>query len=242
MDLMTEQRQARRAHILESARRLIAERGYHAVTVRDLAERCRVSVPTLYNQFGGKDALLGAAIEDHFNRALLSAQLPKAQKGLPRLLAIIDGCAAHIVDLDDYHRRLLEAFGSLEATTDIQLRMARRLVAVMSEDLSELKRQRRLAPWVEVKLLAGQINSAVISSAMIWSGGHWANDHLLAGMRYATGMVLLGALRGVAAKNVEARIIQSQQGLLAAEQASRKISTLQRRGPTHNNIDKNKEA
>ncbi len=234
MDLMTEQRHARRAHILETARRLIAERGYHAVTVRDLAECCRVSVPTLYNQFGGKDALLGAAIEDHFNRALLSTQLPDARKGLPRLLAIIDACAMHIVELDDYHRRLLEAFGSLEATAEIQLRMARRLVAVMSEDLSELKRQRRLAAWIDVKLLAGQINSAVISSALIWSGGHWPGNHLLAGMRYGTGMVLLGALRGAAARDVEARVSDAQQGLLAAGQHNSKERRLRSRRPNHN--------
>ena len=63
MDLMTEQRLARRAAILSTARELIAARGYESVTVRELAEICRVSVPTLYNQFGGKDQLLAEAIE-----------------------------------------------------------------------------------------------------------------------------------------------------------------------------------
>jgi len=219
MDLMTEQQLARRAHILETARRLIAERGYQAVTVRDLAERCRVSVPTLYNQFGGKDALLAAAIEDHFARALAEAQLPVAEEGLPRLLEIIDGCALHILELDDYHRRLLAAFGSLDATTDIQLRMARRLLSVMAMDLTVLQRQRRLAGWVDVHLLAGQVNSAIISSALIWSSGHWPGNHLLEGMRYGTGLVLLGALRGSAARDVEARVIDAQQRLTAAEKA-----------------------
>jgi len=224
MDLMTEQQLARRAHILETARQLIAERGYQAINVRDLAERCRVSVPTLYNQFGGKDALLAAAIEDHFSKALATARLPDAQEGLPRLLEIVDGCALHILELDDYHRRLLEAFGSLDATTNLQLRMARRLLGVMAVDLTVLQRQRRLAPWVDVKLLAGQINSAIISSALIWSGGHWPGNHLLEGMRYGTGLVLLGALRGSAARSVEQRVIEAQQQLTRAEKtaASRK--------------------
>ena len=216
---MTEQQLARRAHILETARRLVAERGYQAVTVRDLAERCRVSVPTLYNQFGSKDDLLAAAIEDHFTRALANAELPAAQPGLPRLLEVIDGCALHILDLDDYHRRLLEAFGSLDATTDIQLRMARRLLDVMAMDLAVLQRQRRLAGWVEVRLLAGQLNSAIISSALVWSGGHWPGNHLLEGMRYGTGLVLLGALRGGSARTVEQRVIEAQQRLTAAEKA-----------------------
>ena len=49
---------AKRAHLWRSARRLIGERGYDAVTMRDLAEHGLVSVPTLYVLFGSKSELL----------------------------------------------------------------------------------------------------------------------------------------------------------------------------------------
>lgn len=52
MDLVAEQRLERRARILAAVRELLAERGWREVTIRDLARHCRVSVPTLYNQFG----------------------------------------------------------------------------------------------------------------------------------------------------------------------------------------------
>ena len=74
MDLVTEQKLERRERILASARELIAERGYEGLTMRDLAAHCRVSVPTLYNQFGSKDSLLAAAVETHCSGLLATSR------------------------------------------------------------------------------------------------------------------------------------------------------------------------
>ena len=63
MGLLEDQKAERRARILASARRLIAERGFDGLTMRDLAAASRVSVPTLYNLFGGKQALLLGELE-----------------------------------------------------------------------------------------------------------------------------------------------------------------------------------
>ena len=99
MDMLTKQRLERRAAMLATAREMIAEVGYEAVKVRDLAERCRVSVPTLYNQFGGKDGLLGAAIEDHFVGVMNGGALSRADSGFKRLLVIVDQCAQPLISL-----------------------------------------------------------------------------------------------------------------------------------------------
>jgi len=73
---VTEQKLERRARILAAARELIAQRGYEALSMRELAAHCRVSVPTLYNQFGGKQALLAAAVESHFAGLLAGTRAP----------------------------------------------------------------------------------------------------------------------------------------------------------------------
>ncbi|MFU8814880.1 MAG: TetR/AcrR family transcriptional regulator [Pseudomonadales bacterium] len=230
---MAEQQRQRRAHILETARRLIAERGYEAVTVRDLAERCRVSVPTLYNQFGGKDKLLATAIEDHFSSLLATARQPDAPEGLPRLVELIDRCAQHMLERDGYHRRLLAAFTSLDATAEIQQRLAERLAAALAAQLTTLRLQRRLAGWVDVGLLAGQITSACIGTAVIWSGGHLPGDRLLPGMRYAAGLVLLGALRGAAARTLEAWLVEAQAALAEAPALAEIATTRRYAGNNH---------
>ena len=90
MDLITRQRHERRAAVLAAAREMIAEFGYAGVTVRDLAERCGVSVPTLYNQFGDKDGVLSAAIEAHFLEVLSSTPMTAREPGYERLVIIID--------------------------------------------------------------------------------------------------------------------------------------------------------
>ena len=54
--------QERRDNILATARRLLSERGYEGVTMELLAVEAGVARKTLYNAFGGKDALLLEAV------------------------------------------------------------------------------------------------------------------------------------------------------------------------------------
>ena len=81
MDLMIQQKRERGEHILEATRTLLAERGYAGVTVRELAARCGVSVPTLYNRFGGKDALIAQAVSARFSSVLASIAEDDAPRG-----------------------------------------------------------------------------------------------------------------------------------------------------------------
>lgn len=214
MDLITEQRLARRAVILETAREMIAEVGYEAVTVRDLAERCRVSVPTLYNQFGDKDGLLGAAIEGHFMGVLDGAPLAEAEPGFDRLMVIVDQCAGQLLTLSAYHQRLLEAFMSLANTIALQQRIALRLTHFMGRELQTMASRRQLADWAVRVLVAEQMTAACINAAVIWSSGLFTDDHLRPSMRYATGLVLLGITRGKTRARLQARIAEAQAHLL----------------------------
>ena len=55
---------ARRQRILDTARKIIAEEGFDALNVRQLAERAGISVPTIYNLIGNKSALIAQLFED----------------------------------------------------------------------------------------------------------------------------------------------------------------------------------
>ena len=61
MPSLEQQMAERRARILEAARGLIETRGYAALTMRDLAGASGVTVSTLYNLIGNKQAVLLAA-------------------------------------------------------------------------------------------------------------------------------------------------------------------------------------
>ncbi|TNY38366.1 TetR/AcrR family transcriptional regulator [Thermomonospora catenispora] len=53
----------RRRQLLETAEQVFAERGFRAVSMDEIAERCGVSKPLLYEHFGSKDGLVQATID-----------------------------------------------------------------------------------------------------------------------------------------------------------------------------------
>jgi AcrR family transcriptional regulator len=51
------------ARILDAAEALFAERGYEGTTLRDVAARVGLRIPSLYNHFAGKESLYAAVLE-----------------------------------------------------------------------------------------------------------------------------------------------------------------------------------
>ena len=60
-------------NILSAARRLVAEQGYAAVTMRAIAKECGIAVGTFYNYYPSKDAMLAACLLHDWQTALASA-------------------------------------------------------------------------------------------------------------------------------------------------------------------------
>ena len=73
------QQDARRQLILDQTRLLAREAGWHAVTIRAVAQRCGLSAPSLYELFPSKAALLAAVARDGF--AELAASLSDSASG-----------------------------------------------------------------------------------------------------------------------------------------------------------------
>ncbi|MBO6701437.1 MAG: TetR/AcrR family transcriptional regulator [Pseudomonadales bacterium] len=213
MDLMTENRLARRAAILRTAREMIAERGYEAITIRELAEACRVSVPTLYNQFGGKDKLLAAAIEDHFGGGGQDVSIFTELSGFDRIFAMLEFIAQRFLADPGFHRRLLEAFSSLESTQDVQTSITESLLHEIAGELEVTALQGDLANWVDVELLSGQVTTAFVSATVIWGSGQVADEQLLASIEYGTGLVLLAAASDRSVGPIQKRVEQAQKTL-----------------------------
>ncbi len=216
MDLVTQQKLERREHILESARDLIAGRGYDGLTMRELAAHCRVSVPTLYNQFGSKDALLAHAVQSHFSGLLAGAGDGETWSGHRRLVGVMGLCAEEMVRLSRYHRSLLRAFMSAKGTVSLQGTLMAELTGELEGALQEMQAKGQLATWVEVPVLARQITGAAIAAAVAWSVRALDDDALRASMVHYAASMALGPAKGVARTEFERELRSAQAVLLAS--------------------------
>ena len=88
--LRERRRQLLRDEIMEAARSLVAERGFHAMSMDDLAARVGVSKPTLYSQFPTKEDLLVEASREALEGLLLLAESQPLLTPLQRLCAMLE--------------------------------------------------------------------------------------------------------------------------------------------------------
>jgi AcrR family transcriptional regulator len=71
----TQVRASRKGDILEVFTRLVAERGYDAVAIRDVAETMGISKGTILHHYGSKDRLLEQVHANYMQRRLREAEI-----------------------------------------------------------------------------------------------------------------------------------------------------------------------
>ena len=115
----------RRAQILEHARAVFAERGFHGASIADICERAGIGRGTLYQHFGNKRDVFFAVVDEIGDRVrTVIAERPRltpmegAEAAPPQLIAAF--CAKRL-------RELLDAVFADEATVRLVLREARGL-------------------------------------------------------------------------------------------------------------------
>ena len=92
MPVQLEVEERRRTAILDAAGRLIAERGYHAVRIADIARLVGTSTGAVHYYFPGKNDVLTAALSHTVDRAFerQSVELARIDDAHQRLLKLID--------------------------------------------------------------------------------------------------------------------------------------------------------
>ncbi len=110
-----------KARILDAAERLIAARGYHAVSMRSIAEAADVPLASVSYHFGTKEGLYSAIFErrmgplyekrDHALDALMRAAAP----GLPTLEEVLTTFMTPVIEVSRDPGRGGEDFGRLMA-------------------------------------------------------------------------------------------------------------------------------
>lgn len=205
MSLFEENKAERRARILSAARRLVAKRGYAGLTMRDLARAARVSVPTLYNLFGSKDAILVAELEAAATR--ISASLPPQSAGFyARGAAIFEAGMRMIEDDPDFFRAVMQLFLTSPETAPMRRRTEDAFIAIMAANLEAASRADQLADWAQPAIVARHMFAQYMSCFLAWGMGELDLPSFRAAALSGICHLLIGVARGPFALEVEARL------------------------------------
>ena len=98
----------RRVAILTATREMLAEEGYAATTMRNLAGRAKVAPGTLYNLYSSKDELLMAAVQEVLD-GIVTRAVEQSAPGLDRILVLSEERAANIVKQPEYAEAMARA-------------------------------------------------------------------------------------------------------------------------------------
>ncbi len=209
----------RRQRILNAARSLVAERGYEALTMRELAQASRVTVPTLYNLIGGKQAVLAAAIEEQTARFVRRIEGRAEQSPAGRLLAVIEACTHELLGLPAYYRSLLQLLYRAEAASQLRGRVDRALGGELAGALSAIAKAGELVPWADPRALLRSLRSQLGANALQWAAGDLSDGAFPATCSYDACLTLLGVTTGRSREQL-ARAARAAQA--APERAARR--------------------
>jgi AcrR family transcriptional regulator len=196
MSLHEENKAERRARIVAAARRLIAEHGYEALNMRALADAARVSVPTLYNLFGSKHAILAAEMEDDFRSVAGALDMKKRGDAVERAATLLQAGIKNLVAVPGYSRQLVQVMLTSRETDELRHSIEDSYVALMAGNLRAGQADGELADWFDADVLARQMFFTFMMVVLGWARGEVDDDGLREVAIYGQCMLLIGVARG----------------------------------------------
>ncbi|MET9723958.1 TetR/AcrR family transcriptional regulator [Streptomyces zaomyceticus] len=175
MDSSSTRRQATRAKLYEAAVTLIAEQGFSATTVDEIAERAGVAKGTVYYNFKSKTELFEELLRHGV--ALLAASLraaaeETAERGGSRVDALDAMIRAGLVFIDRYpaftQLYVAELWRTNRAWNSTLLVVRQEAVAVVEGVLREAVAGGELSEEIDVKLTAAALVGMVLVAALDW--------------------------------------------------------------------------
>lgn len=221
MSLFDEHKAERRERILSAARTLVAERGYEGLTMRDLARAAKVSVPTLYNLFGSKDAILVTELEAM--AATIARAMPTTGDSfLQRGMATFDAGMKILEASPAFFRAVMQMFLTSSETIDARRRVELEFVEIMATTLRAAKAAGQLADWADPSIVARHMYTQHSAMYLAWSLGEVDFATFRAATLSGHAHILAGVARGAFAVEVEAalkNLVAPLKHLIAQEEA-----------------------
>lgn len=163
-------RAATRQKLYEAAVTLIAEQGFSATTVDEIAERAGVAKGTVYYNFASKAELFEALLLH--GAELLTTALRDAAAGLPPLDALDAMVGAGLEFIRDYpsfaQLLIAETWRTNRAWHEALRRVREQVVSTVADVLTAAAEQGRLPADTDIPLTASAVIGMVLVVALDW--------------------------------------------------------------------------
>jgi AcrR family transcriptional regulator len=170
LNALTRTQIERRERILGAVRDTLSSHGYDGLSMRELAERANVSPTTLYNLFGGKDALVLAALRDLLEH-IADRVAQSGTTGIQRLLVGAEEIGKQIVATPEYAEGMTRTLFNADPTDPIcELLLAdgiksNRSALVKMQALGEVRRR------IDVDAFARDLTGRGWMVILLWMKG-----------------------------------------------------------------------
>jgi AcrR family transcriptional regulator len=209
-------KQQRRDAVLLAARALVIEGGADALTMRALAARAGVSVPTVYGLIGGRDAVIAAMLErggEQFDASLADHHDDPVVRIHAAIDAYCDGLAAN-------HQVVRALMGSDVAWVDAPGAARHRLHAHILDASRDAQRVGILDRTCSAEDLATHLDALTLGAVARWAGHATGAADLSARLHHGAAMVLAANARGEHRDRLRRACDRAARGLRSAEAAS----------------------
>jgi AcrR family transcriptional regulator len=127
-----------RRGVIDAARAVFAQNGYHGATIEAVARRAGTPRPTVYELFGGKSGLFGAVLDDAADRVVKRLSAGYAESAELPLDAFVRHNFAVVFDLFEQDREAVVVLlaaeqGDADRPTSTTAEVRARVVSVISE-------------------------------------------------------------------------------------------------------------
>jgi AcrR family transcriptional regulator len=195
----------RRAGIRAIVRQRLAKYGYNGIHVKDIARSSKVSIQTLYNNFGGRDDIVSSSITE-----LVSVQLKHVEyKSLATNRNFVMVSGDQLIELIDRDKvfvcALYGTLKSLNYTHPVVQNLRNILNQAYVEQLELMRNRGSLRKWVDTRNLANSILNA--NDSVMLNFVHMDPSGIAEHLRFAIGMPLLAASTGHEAEQLEKELM-----------------------------------
>ncbi|MBW2425914.1 MAG: TetR/AcrR family transcriptional regulator [Deltaproteobacteria bacterium] len=216
MRLVEEQKAERRERIVAAASELIAKGGMEALTMSRVADGARVTVPTVYNLVGNRDAVVTAVMDEAREGFLEKLAAVNADRNAEEIeiIVLVETFVKELVDRASLYQPLVQ-FG-LQSGVDRSDAVVAALTPRLREAVVDLRGGGELADWVDVDFTTYRICALVLNAGWTWSLRQIGTQSLRQCVVYDVAAHLAGVCHGEARSRFEAVAARYQQAALSA--------------------------